>query len=99
MKVWVWRYQDKDGCGGEITTRGPNTVEELHDTQRHLLGQMALRAVQSGAADPELRVVEEREEGASDAGPGEWRPANARPIDLGQYARREAEALDEFELD
>lgn len=103
MKIWIWRYADKDGKGGEITTRGPNTLAELHDTQKHLLGQMTLNAIRSGAADPELRVVSEREAGASESAPGEWRPANAKPIDLNQFAAQPAAgdgtSLDTFDLD
>lgn len=103
MKIWIWRYEDKQGRGGEITTRGPNTLAELHDTQTHLLGQMALNAMRSGAADPELRVVSECEAGASESAPGEWRPANAKPIDMNQFAARPAagddKSLDTFDLE
>lgn len=86
MKVWVWRYADKYGNEKEITTRGPVSLAELRDHQTMLLGHMRQNAINSGAPDPECKPVgEPHEAGVSTADLGQWKPANAKPLNLREY--------------
>lgn len=92
--IWTIKVIDSAGAISKYLVRGPKSEPEARAPVEHIILDMRLRAIESGADDPGLKVVEVVPEGEDEVSPqGAWRPPTAEPINLNRYAK-----TDEIEL-
>lgn len=88
----LWTVYVRDGRGN-ITTfavRGPEGPIAARGPVEHILYTMRQRAIESGADDPELQIVDVKPIGEDfESAPGQWQPVGAKPVNLNRYAKSE----------
>jgi hypothetical protein len=86
MKVWKWIARNNKGETETLTTRGPETAEQvMYMANGSLLATRNQRYKDANGEDPgwHTKLADIRLAGESDAPFGQWKPPGARKVDIG----------------
>jgi hypothetical protein len=88
--TYDWTFRDRTGLVHHRVTRGPQSINEMIAAAQRLLREQTLQAIDEGAADPGLELLEVIPGPSADAPLGQPLRPGAVPVDLAEFAGRAA---------